>query len=80
MSDQGEFPADAFAVEIFIEPEKGRFVVYMEVHFWEADSEEKITTRRHRIQDYPTRQKAEIAGRWIKATAERDIRHPPSGF
>lgn len=75
-----EFPGDAFAVAVYIEEEKGRFVLYLEVHFWEPETEDKVGTYRHRIQDYPTRRQAEVAAKWIKSAAERDIQDPPSGF
>ncbi|MFN8373061.1 MAG: AP2 domain-containing protein [Anaerolineae bacterium] len=75
MTDSG----DAFAAEIFIEEEHGRFVVYLQVHFWEGASEDKLTTYSHRVQDYPTRRAAEIAARWIKSAANRDLKYPPLG-
>ncbi len=72
-----DFPDDAFAAETFVEKEKGRFVVYLEVHFWENATEGKVATYRHRIQEYSTQRKAEIAAEIIRRAANRDIKYPP---
>jgi hypothetical protein len=69
-------PGDAFAAETFIERENGRFVVYLEVHFWEGDNPDKVATYRHRIQDYATRKQAEVATKWILVGTNRDSKFP----
>ena len=53
----------AVASNTVIEEEQGRWVVYLEVGFWEAAgaSESPIEVTRRRIKDYPTRRDAEVA-------------------
>ncbi len=71
---------NAVWVETFVEEENGRFVVYLEVGFWETDENESFQTVRHRIQEYATRPKAEMAAKMFKRGAAKDLREPPSGF
>ncbi len=74
------FDDHATHVKMTIEQEKGRWVVYIEVTFWELDNENPLQHYRHRIQDYATKRKAEIAASWMKRAAERDLRYPPFGL
>ena len=78
---------NAVLVETTIEEEKGQWVVYLEVVFWETeaalpadDMEEPLQSVRHRIQAYRSRRRAEIAAHWIKRGAQRDLRNPPMGL
>lgn len=73
---------NATLVRTEVVPENGRWVVYLEVDFFEPEEEgdNKFQTVRHRIQDYPKQRLAEIAAEWIRRGAERDITDPPSGF
>ena len=83
MSDEPDdgFPTrNAVYAQTFIEEEKGRFVVYIEVGFWEPNEPDTIQTIRRRIQAYPKRRAAEIAAHWIERAAKKDLRQPPLGF
>lgn len=71
------FPGDAVSVRAIIEPEKGRWVLTLEV-LMVPDRPDNIV--RHRIADYPTRQRAEVAAKWIVTAADRNLPHPPLGF
>jgi hypothetical protein len=56
---------EALAVHAFVEEARGRFTVVLDV----------VTTTgsvRHRIQTYPTRQKAELAARIVERAADRE--------
>ncbi len=82
------FPANAIGVQTVIEPEHGRWVVYLEVAFWDTgratgravDADDPISTVRRRISDYPSKQQAEVAASWIERGADRDLFSPPTGF
>ena len=53
-----------------IEFEQGRFVVYLDLIF--VDRAGRLqSAEAKRINDYPTRAKAEIAARWIERAATR---------
>ncbi len=71
------FPDDALTVRAIIEPEKGRWVLTLEV-VMVPDTPDYIV--RHRIADYPTRERAEVAAKWIVTAADRNLPHPPLGF
>jgi hypothetical protein len=71
------FPSDALSVRAIIEPEKGRWVLTLEV-LMVPDTPDYIV--RHRIADYPTRNRAEVAAKWIVTAADRNLPHPPLGF
>lgn len=71
------FPGDAVSVRAIIEPEKGRWVLTLEV-LMVPDRPDYIV--RHRIADYPTRQRAEVAAKWIVTAADRNLPHPPLGL
>ena len=74
------FPSNATWVETTVEEEKGQWVVYLEVGFWEPGAATPLHSIRHRIQTYPTRRKAEIAAQLIKRSAGRELPGPPTGF
>lgn len=71
------FPNEALTVRAIIEPEKGRWVLTLEV-VMVPDKPDYIV--RHRIADYPTRERAEVAAKWIVTAADRNLPHPPLGF
>ncbi|HFC11967.1 MAG TPA: AP2 domain-containing protein [Anaerolineae bacterium] len=73
---------NAVLAETFIEREKGRWVVYLEVSFWELEKagDEQFETVRHRIQDYAKKREAEIAANLVKRAANRDLPAPPTGL
>ena len=71
------FPADALSVRAIIDEEKGRWVVTLEVLFV-PDRPDYLV--RHRIADYATRERAEVAAKWMVSAADRNIPHPPLGF
>jgi hypothetical protein len=54
-------------VETSVVEERGRFVVVIDVVFPDG-------AVRHRVADYHTRARAELAARVVKSTAERDHR------
>ncbi len=71
-------PARAVGSSTFIQEEQGRWVVYLEVGFWEAgDTPMKVT--RSRINDYPTRHDAEVAASWIQRSSDRGVSRPVEG-
>lgn len=75
------FPDAALGAVTHIEPEHGRWTVYMDVTFWDTgDAAEPLQTERRRIADYATRQQAEVAARWMERGADRELRRPPSGL
>ncbi len=55
---------DLFASAVVLE-EAGRFVVVLDVVFPDG-------VVRHRLGDYHTRARAEVAAKWYQATAERE--------
>lgn len=67
------FEQDALAVNTYVLPEHGQWVVYVEVVF-------PNMVRRHRINAYRTPGRAELAARWIKRGADRPIRGTNLGF
>jgi hypothetical protein len=67
------FPAEALEVRSSIAYERGRWVVYLEVVFWDE-------TRRYAIQSYHSERLATIAADWMVRAAQRDLPHPPTGF
>lgn len=70
-------PGDAIAVRAFVEHQRGRWVVYLEITMV-PDREDYLVT--HRIADYSTRSDADVAARWMVRAAGRDIPRPPLGF
>ncbi len=74
---RGPGDGNAAWVETFVAEEHGRFIVYIEVGFWETDNAAApFQTVRHRIQAYATRQKAEVAASLIKRGAAKELREP----
>jgi len=80
---------NAVLVETTVKEEKGQWIVYLSVIFWESEAAlpkraeqmpEPLQIVRHRIQAYRSRRRAEIAAHWIKRGAERDLRTPPMGL
>jgi hypothetical protein len=72
-------PGRAVGVRAVVLHERGRWVVYMEVAEWletAPGNESPMEVRRLRVQDYPTRARAEVAARWMERTADRtpDVR------
>ena len=68
---------DAVTARAVISEERGRFVLTLEVLLVPDTADHVI---RHRIADYPTRQRAEVAAKWIVTAADRNVPHPPLGF
>ncbi len=66
-------------IETFVEKEKGQWVVYLEVTFWESERDFPLKTERHRIQAYRKQSQAEVAANWYQRAANRDLRFPPFG-
>lgn len=66
------FDDEALAVDTYVAYERGQWVVYLDVIFWNE-------TVHHRIQAYPNKRLAEIAADWIKRAARRDRAQPPLG-
>lgn len=71
------FPDDALEVRPIIEPESGRWVVFLEVLFV-PDREPWVV--RHRVRDFATEEQAAIAARWMVGAAQRNLPRPPLGF
>lgn len=71
------FAGDAISVRAIIEPEQGRWVLTLEV-LMVPDRPDYLV--RHRIADYPTRERAEVAAKWMVSAADRNLPHPPLGF
>lgn len=70
-------PMDAIAR---VQPENGRWVVYLNVQSWEpSDQEHPVANNWKRINDFATEQEARVAASWYEKSANRTIR-PPSGF
>lgn len=66
------------AAKALVQPESGRWVVYLEVGF--ASNAEGIAVERKRIGDYSTEQRARVAADWIERTADRDLTRPNPGI
>ena len=64
-------------VKTYIEKEAGRWVVYLEVVFWEYEGDFPLNPCRHRINDFPTEQRARIAADIYRRTADRDLAAKP---
>ncbi len=67
-------------VETRVVEEQGRWVVYLEVTFWEDDQEFPLKTVKHRVQDYPTKKRAEMAAEIYRRAADRDMEGPSFGL
>lgn len=79
------FPDQALSVEAEIVAEHGRWVLYLNVLFWETgqraglNDANPLQAQRHRIADYATRAQAEVAAKWMQRGASREILRPPDG-
>ena len=69
----------AVAASTIIQEEQGRWVVYLEVGFWEDSANVPLKVTRSRIRDYSTRRDAEVAASWIQRSAERNVTRPVEG-
>ncbi len=67
------FNDEALAAQTSVAYERGQWVVYLEVIFWDE-------TRRHRIEAYRSERMARVAADWIRRAAQRDLPHPPDGM
>ncbi len=77
-----QFPDTAMSATTRVIEESGRWVVMLNVDFWEPEEEEgnPINSVWKRINDYSTQQEAETAATWIGRAANRNLSHPPTGF
>lgn len=84
MPDESGYAERALGVAATIEPERGHWVVYLDVSFWKDEANEgedqPIRTVRRRISTYPTRQRAELAASFMVRAAAREQPHPPFGL
>ena len=71
------FPSEAIDCRAIITEERGRWVLTLEI-LMVPDRPDYIV--RHRIADYPTRERAEVAAKWTVNAANRNLPHPPLGF
>lgn len=62
----------ALAVDTVVVPDRGQWGVDIVVYFHDG-------VVRHRVNTYPTKNRAEISARLIKRGAERDLRGPLNG-
>ena len=62
----------AIAVDTTVREERGRWIVDIAVVFPDGAVQ-------HTVNDYPTRRHAEIAARWMRRAADRDIEGPIHG-
>ena len=67
------YPDQALDVTTSVEYERGQWVVYMEVMFWDE-------TRRFRVEAYRTERRARIAAEYMRRYADVDRKLPPMGF
>lgn len=73
------FPDRALGVTRRIEPEQGRWAVYLDITMWdETNRSNPLHTIRRRVRDYATREQAEVAAKWMERAAERELPQPPS--
>ncbi len=71
------FHSDAVDVRAIITEERGRWVLTLEV-LMVPDRPDHVV--RHRIADYPTRQRAEVAAKWTVNAANRNVPFKSLGF
>jgi hypothetical protein len=65
-------PKDCVGITSLVVPEKGRWVVYLELGYWDQPGSEKpIRIERRRIADYPTERRATIAAEWMRRGADK---------
>ena len=64
---------DGVGVSGIVVEEAGRWVVYLEIGYWEQnDPTQPLRVMRHRIAEYGTRQRAEIAVSWMQRSSDRN--------
>jgi len=64
---------DGIGVSGVVVEEGGRWVVYLEIGFWEHnDPAQPLRIKRHRIAEYSTRERAEVAASWMQRSADRN--------
>jgi hypothetical protein len=85
MADDSGFVEQALGVVSRIEPERSHWVVFLDVSFWNSDSEDEpgynpIKVVRRRITTYPTQARAELAASFMVRAAARNQLHPPLGY
>ena len=81
MAESSGSPEHALGVVSRIEKERGQWVVFLDVSFWNEDSvDEPIKVVRRRISTFPTQQRAELAASFMVRAAARNQPHPPMGF
>ncbi len=67
------FKEKALLAETFVEEEKGQWIVYIEVIF-------KDCVVRKEVGRYFTKERAEIAAKYIRRVANKDLPFPPDGL
>lgn len=67
------FPNKALLAETFVVKEKGQWAVYIEVLF-----DDDVV--RYKVGEYFTKQKADIAAKYIRRVANKDLPHPPDAL
>ncbi len=67
------FPNKALIAETFVEEDRCQWVVYIEVLFEDE-------TVRHEVGRYFTKSKAEIAAKYIRRVANKDLPFPPDAL
>jgi hypothetical protein len=73
-------PEQALGVVSRIEKERGQWVVFLDVSFWNEESvDEPIKVVRRRISTYPTQQRAELAASFMVRAAARNQPFPLPG-
>ena len=81
MAESSGYPEHALGVVSRIEKERGQWVVFLDVSFWNEDSvDEPVKVVRRRISTFPTQQRAELAASFMVRAAARNQPHPPMGF
>jgi hypothetical protein len=69
------------AARAAVEKENGRWVVYLDVGFWDPGVEGgPMRTERRRIANYPSEERARVAARWIEQAADRSMPRRHLGF
>jgi hypothetical protein len=81
MSENSGFVEQALGVVSRVELERGHWVVFLDVSFWNKDSEDQlIKIVRRRITTYPTQARAKLAASFMVRAAARNQPHPPTGY
>lgn len=64
---------EGIAASGIVVEESGRWVVYLEIGFWDNnDPTQPLHIKRHRIAEYNTRERAEVAAHWMQRSADRN--------